>query len=56
MREMDLGVRLSADIGVPVDIRVLNDAPVAFRYHALGNGLAGSGCGFLGRLARENLG
>jgi uncharacterized protein len=33
--ETDLGVRLSADIGVPIDIRVLNDAPVAFRYHAL---------------------
>jgi predicted nucleotidyltransferase len=56
--ETDLGVQLSADIGLPVDIRVLNDAPVAFRYHACteGNGLAGSGGVFSGRLARENLG
>jgi predicted nucleotidyltransferase len=33
--EIDLGVRLSGNLGVSVDIRVLNDAPVAFRYHAL---------------------
>jgi uncharacterized protein len=33
--ETDLGVRFSADVGVPIDIRVLNDAPIAFRYHAL---------------------
>lgn len=33
--ETDLGVRFSADVGVPIDIRVLNDAPVAFRYHAV---------------------
>ncbi len=33
--ETDLGVRLSGEIGLPIDIRVLNDAPVAFRYHAL---------------------
>jgi predicted nucleotidyltransferase len=33
--ERDLGVRLSGEIGFSIDIRVLNDAPVAFRYHAL---------------------
>jgi hypothetical protein len=33
--EIDLGVRLSETVGLPVDVRVLNDAPVAFRYHAL---------------------
>lgn len=33
--ESDLGVRFSEAIGLPVDVRVLNDAPLAFRYHAL---------------------
>ncbi len=33
--EVDLGIRFSAAVGMPVDVRVLNDAPVAFRYHAL---------------------
>ena len=33
--ELEQGVRWSADLGVPIDIRVLNDAPVTFRYHAL---------------------
>lgn len=33
--EGDLEVRLSGEIGLPIDIRVLNDAPVGFRYHAL---------------------
>jgi len=33
--EMERGVRWSADLGLPVDVRLLNDAPVAFRYHAL---------------------
>jgi len=33
--ELDLGVRLSEAVEIPVDVRILNDAPVAFRYHAL---------------------
>jgi hypothetical protein len=33
--EIDLGVQLSGNLGLPVDVRLLNDAPVAFRYHAL---------------------
>lgn len=33
--ERDLGVRFSADVRLPVDVRVLNDASVAFRYHTL---------------------
>jgi predicted nucleotidyltransferase len=33
--ELEHGVRWSADLGLPVDVRVLNDAPVSFRYHAL---------------------
>lgn len=30
-----LTVRLSATVGVPVDVRVLNDAPMTFLYHVL---------------------
>lgn len=30
-----LGERLSALVRMPVDVRALNDAPVAFRFHAL---------------------
>ncbi|MGH8548961.1 MAG: nucleotidyltransferase domain-containing protein [Methylococcales bacterium] len=33
--EADLAVDLTLKAGIPVDIRVLNDAPVGFRYHAL---------------------
>jgi len=33
--EIDVGVDLTARVQVPVDVRVLNDAPVAFRYHVL---------------------
>jgi predicted nucleotidyltransferase len=33
--ELEHGVRWSADLGLPVDVRLLNDAPVSFRYHAL---------------------
>lgn len=33
--ESDLTVRFGEAVGLPVDVRVLNDAPVAFRYHAL---------------------
>ncbi|WP_447979748.1 nucleotidyltransferase domain-containing protein [Candidatus Nitrospira bockiana] len=32
--EVDLGVHLTFQIRIPVDVRVLNDASVAFRYHA----------------------
>ncbi len=31
--ELDLAVELELLTGQPVDVRVLNDAPVAFRYH-----------------------
>ena len=33
--ELTQGVRWSADLRLPVDVRLLNDAPVSFRYHAL---------------------
>jgi predicted nucleotidyltransferase len=33
--ELEQGVRWSDDLGLPVDVRLLNDAPVSFRYHAL---------------------
>ena len=33
--ELEQGVRWSAELGLPIDVRVLNDAPVTFRYHAL---------------------
>jgi predicted nucleotidyltransferase len=33
--ELEQGVHWSAELGVPIDVHVLNDAPVAFRYHAL---------------------
>jgi predicted nucleotidyltransferase len=32
---LDLSVRLHLGLGLPIDVRVLNDAPLAFRYHAL---------------------
>jgi predicted nucleotidyltransferase len=32
---LDLSVHLQLRLGLPVDVRVLNDAPLAFRYHAL---------------------
>ena len=32
--ELDLGVRLQRLLRVPVDVRTLNNAPLAFRYHA----------------------
>jgi uncharacterized protein len=31
--ELDLSVELTLQIRVPVDVRVLNDAPMGFRYH-----------------------
>jgi uncharacterized protein len=33
--EINLVVDLSGQLGLPVDVRLLNDAPVGFRYHAL---------------------
>lgn len=33
--EVDLGVDLTFKMRTPIDVRVLNDAPVAFRYHVL---------------------
>jgi predicted nucleotidyltransferase len=32
---LDLSVHLQVQLGSPIDVRVLNDAPLAFRYHAL---------------------
>src|SRR2546422_2936220 len=32
---LDLSVHLQLQLGSPIDVRVLNDAPLAFRYHAL---------------------
>ena len=32
---LDLSVHLEVQLGISVDVRVLNDAPLAFRYHAL---------------------
>jgi uncharacterized protein len=32
---LDLSVELRLTVGHPVDVRVLNDAPLGFRYHAL---------------------
>jgi hypothetical protein len=32
---LDLSVSLQLELAQPVDVRALNDAPLAFRYHAL---------------------
>src|SRR2546422_11494377 len=32
---LDLSVHLQLQLGSPIDVRVLNDAPLAVRYHAL---------------------
>jgi uncharacterized protein len=32
---LDLAVHLRLEVGRPIDVRVLNDAPLAFRYRAL---------------------
>jgi len=32
---VDLSVQLHLQMASPIDVRVLNDAPLAFRYHAL---------------------
>jgi predicted nucleotidyltransferase len=32
---LDLAQRLSARVGVPVDVRILNDVPISFLYHVL---------------------
>ncbi|MDF0674669.1 MAG: hypothetical protein P0120_10095 [Nitrospira sp.] len=33
--QLEQGVRWSEALDLPVDVRLLNDAPVSFRYHAL---------------------
>jgi len=35
---LDLGLRLDRDTGFPVDVRVLNDAPVTFLFHVFRGG------------------
>lgn len=32
---IDVGAELTVALGVPIDVQVLNEAPLAFRYHAL---------------------
>jgi len=32
---LDLSVSLQLELSCPIDVRALNDAPLAFRYHAL---------------------
>ena len=48
---LDLSVQLHLQLGHPIDVRVLNDAPLAFRYHALqGRPLVARDEGFLDEL------
>ena len=37
-RVLDLTTRLSSDAGFPVDVRALDDAPLAFRFHVFRTG------------------
>ena len=37
-RAVDLGLRLDSETGLPVDVRVLNDAPVTFLFHVFREG------------------
>ena len=37
-RALDLGLRLDRDTGFPVDVRMLNDAPVTFLFHVFREG------------------
>ena len=37
-RALDLAVRLTRDAGFPVDVRPLDDAPLAFRFHVFRTG------------------
>ena len=37
-RGLELAVRLDQEIGFPIDVRVLNDAPVAFLFHVFREG------------------
>ena len=37
-RALELGVRLDREAGFPVDVRVLNDAPVTFLFHVFREG------------------
>jgi len=32
--EISLSLRLEKELGLPVDVKILNNAPLAFRYHA----------------------
>ena len=37
-RALDLGLRMDRDTGFPVDVRLLNDAPVTFLFHVFREG------------------
>lgn len=37
-RALDLAARLTAEAGYPVDVRALDDAPLAFRFHVFRTG------------------
>ena len=37
-RALELGLRLDRNVGFPVDVRVLNDAPVTFLFHVFREG------------------
>ncbi len=37
--EVDLPARLEARLGIPIDIRVLNEAPLPFRHHVFSRGV-----------------
>ena len=37
-RGLELAVRLDQEIGFPIDVRVLNDAPVTFLFHVFREG------------------
>jgi predicted nucleotidyltransferase len=48
---LDLSVGLHVQLRYPIDVRVLNDAPLSFRYHALqGHPLVARDEGFLDEL------
>jgi len=37
--EVDLPARLEAELGIPIDVRVLNEAPLPFRHHVFSRGV-----------------